>query len=72
MGSGKKNGTASDEFHLQEACLSRDVLFQEFQPRETFTYKYILERLVHDFAFIFLPKEKVLNIKTQYGNFLKI
>ena len=42
MGSGRKNGPASDEFHLLEVSLLRDMLFLEFKPRETFTYKYIL------------------------------
>lgn len=47
-----KTGLASDEFHLLEVSLLRDMLFLEFKPRENFTYYYVLERIVDDFAFM--------------------
>ena len=77
MGSGRKNGPASDEFHLLEVSLLRDMLFLEFKPRETFTYKYILERVVDDFAFMcmligndFLPPLPHLDIASGGLNLL--
>jgi len=47
-----KTGIASDEFHLLEVSLLRDMLFLEFKPRENFTYHYVLEGIVDDFAFM--------------------
>ena len=47
-----KTGPASDEFHLLEVSLLRDMLFLEFKPRENFIYSYDLERIVDDFAFM--------------------
>jgi len=52
VSSARKNGPASDEFHLLEVSLLRDMLFLEFKPRENFSYRYILERVVDDFAFM--------------------
>jgi 5'-3' exoribonuclease 1 len=43
-GSLKNNGPASDEFHLLEISLLRDMLFLEFKPRENFGYTYISTR----------------------------
>lgn len=77
VGSTRKNGPASDEFHLLEVSLLRDMLFLEFKPRENFTYKYILERVVDDFAFMcmligndFLPPLPHLDIASGGLNLL--
>ena len=76
-GSLKKNGPASDEFHLLEISLLRDMLFLEFKPRENFGYTYILERVVDDFAFMcmligndFLPSLPHLDIASGGLNLL--
>mmetsp|Transcript_51534 Transcript_51534/g.75383 ORF Transcript_51534/g.75383 Transcript_51534/m.75383 type:complete len:550 (-) Transcript_51534:45-1694(-) len=75
--SNRKNGSASDEFHLLEVSLLRDMLFLEFKPRENFAYKYILERVVDDFAFMcmligndFLPSLPHLDIASGGLNLL--
>lgn len=77
VGSTRKNGPASDEFHLLEVSLLRDMLFLEFKPRENFTYKYLLERVVDDFAFMcmligndFLPPLPHLDIASGGLNLL--
>lgn len=76
-GSMPKNGPASDEFHLLEVSLLRDMLFLEFKPKEKFSYKYILERVVNDFAFMcmligndFLPSLPHLDIASGGLNLL--
>jgi len=77
IGSRRKNGPASDEFHLLEVSLLRDMLFLEFKPRENFSYNYILERVVDDFAFMcmligndFLPPVPHLDIASGGLNLL--
>ena len=77
VGSMQKNGPASDEFHLLEVSLLRDMLFLEFKPKENFSYKYILERVVNDFAFMcmligndFLPSLPHLDIASGGLNLL--
>jgi len=60
-GSSRKNGKASDLFYLLEASLLRDMFFLEFKPREIFSYNYILERVVDDFAFMYMSL-KTLNL----------
>ena len=72
-----KTGPASDEFHLLEVSLLRDMLFLEFKPRENFIYSYDLERIVDDFAFMcmligndFLPPLPHLDIASGGLNLL--
>jgi 5'-3' exoribonuclease 1 len=42
----------SEEFHLLEISLLRDMLFFEFKPREYFFFKYVSERIIDDFIFM--------------------
>lgn len=71
------NDPASDEFHLLEISLLRDMLYLEFKPRESLSYSYSLERVVDDFIFMcmligndFLPSLPHLDIATGGLNLL--
>jgi len=77
VGAVRKTGPASDEFHLLEVSLLRDMLFLEFKPKDKFSYKYVLERVVNDFAFMcmligndFLPSLPHLDIASGGLNLL--
>ena len=43
---------ASEEFHLLEISLLRDMLFFEFKPREKLDFNYLCDRIVDDFIFM--------------------
>ena len=65
-GSVRKNGPASDEFHLLEVSLLRDMLFLEFKPRESLSYTNILERVVDNFAFTTMASKTVSDSSMYY------
>ncbi|AEA39071.1 dhm exonuclease (nucleomorph) [Cryptomonas paramecium] len=63
----------SEEFHLLEISLLRDMIFLEFKPKKTILFKYDVERIIDDFIFMcmllgndFIPGLPHLNI-TQGG-----
>mmetsp|Transcript_46971 Transcript_46971/g.96038 ORF Transcript_46971/g.96038 Transcript_46971/m.96038 type:complete len:543 (-) Transcript_46971:1085-2713(-) len=74
---GSLNDPASDEFHLLEISLLRDMLYLEFKPRESLPYEYTIERVVDDFIFMcmligndFLPSLPHLDIASGGLNLL--